>query len=86
MTAPAAPASTPGQYNIDGLVYLLNQSGEALAEANRRILGLSEENNNLRMVVEAAQKAQQSNAAPTDPVDVVTGTASPSSEVQPLGS
>lgn len=34
--------------NIDGLVYLLNQAGAALAEANQRIAALEEENRSLR--------------------------------------
>ena len=34
--------------NIDGLVYLLNQAGAALAEANERIEALMAENKQLR--------------------------------------
>ena len=34
--------------NIDGLVYLLNQAGEALAQANQRIAELTAENEELR--------------------------------------
>ena len=34
--------------NIDGLVYLLNQAGSALAQANERIAELMAENAKLR--------------------------------------
>ncbi len=34
--------------NIDGLVYLLNQAGTALAEANQEIARLAEENRALQ--------------------------------------
>lgn len=33
---------------MDGLIYLLNQSGLALADANQRLAALTEENNKLR--------------------------------------
>ncbi len=39
--------------NIDGLVYLLNQAGVALAEANQQIAALVEENAALRAAVAA---------------------------------
>lgn len=35
--------------NIDGLVYLLNQAGEALLQANQRIAELTAENEALRL-------------------------------------
>ncbi len=51
--------TTPGAPSIDGLVYLLNQAGEALSEANKRILAYSQENTILRQVIEAMRSPEQ---------------------------
>lgn len=42
---------------MDGLVYLLNQAGVALAEANQRIAQLMQENEELRRLVAAPDAA-----------------------------
>jgi hypothetical protein len=38
--------------DINGLIYLLNQAGNALAEANQRIAALMEENRALKVPTE----------------------------------